>query len=616
MTWRLSPLCVALALAGLLAPAMAQSPASVSLSQASKISGRSVGAMEYAEKVRLGLLQMAQEHPEVLTAKSEATVSGFEAETAKQARYPRFALGASTGQSATNTSASADSGSFNALTASVRMSLLDGGLISSRIKAADANQGAKTEAVKAVSQKVVLDGITAYLQVQRFDLKKRIADKSTQILDELTRVEQRRVDLGAVGQGDAKLASSRRAGSAAKRQEFDALLADAVAKFDTYFRFRPNPSQLPSLVFPKEWSVRTLEDAVALAEANSAELAEARRRIERANAIVERERASRFPTLDAVVSKTRDNRALASDPTRAALELNLNLGTGFDIAARIKSAMAEVESQEAKMEAARANLVEVTAASYGRATSGVERERQLLEAVSESNQAYQARRRLLGFGRETLQNVLDAQLEHFSLLLDLVDAVFDVRVAEFRLARTTGRLLLEPNTNNSWLNTAVASTEYSSVITDSLLDTPAGECKGPGCVSPLGAPPAPKNPTLKSVPGLGQSAANTPSTAVSKAETSPVPTSMTATSRSTGPTTSPSAPAVASLDTPSRKAPTTFRSSMALGSIPDYDRSTESKPGSVVSSPLALPPAAPAAAVAAPPAAPPPASSRWRPLIN
>lgn len=613
----LTPLYVALVLGGLVLPVSAQGPANPALSQADKLSGRSVGVLEYAGKVRFALLQMAQEHPEVLTAKSEATISGFEADTAKQARYPRFAVGAATGQSATNTSSSAESGSFNAVTASVRMSLLDGGLISSRIRAADANVSAKSEAVKAVSQKVVLDGITAYLQVQRFDLKKRIASKSTQILDELTRVEQRRVDLGAVGQGDAKLASSRRAGSAAKRQEFDALLTDSVAKFETYFKFRPNPSLLPSLVLPKEWAVRSLDEAIAQAEASSAELGEARQRIARANALVDREKASRFPTLDAVVSKTRDNRALAADPTRAALELNLNLGTGFDISTRIKSAMAEVESQEAKLDAARANLVEVTSAAYGRTFSGAEREKQLLEAVNESNVAYQSRRRLLGFGRETLQNVLDAQLEHFSLLLDLVDAVFDVRVAEFRLARTSGRLLLEPNSNNAWLNSAVASTDYSDIITESLLDQPAGECKGPGCGGPLGVPAAPKNPALKQSSGIGQPdavpsrAAPSGGRAVSApapaapvvTEPTPVrlepfvppprpPVATVAPAPVAAPVAAPvPAPSPAPAVVPARKPPAqAFRSSMESGADGDASRPAE------------------------PTAAPP--SSRWRPLIN
>ena len=348
--------------------------------------------------------------------------------------------------------------------------------------------------------------------------------------------------------------------------------------------------------------MRSLDEAITQAEASSSELGEARQRIARANALVDREKASRFPTLDAVVSKTRDNRALAADPTRAALELNLNLGTGFDISTRIKSAMAEVESQEAKLDAARANLVEVTSAAYGRTFSGAEREKQLLEAVSESNVAYQSRRRLLGFGRETLQNVLDAQLEHFSLLLDLVDAVFDVRVAEFRLARTSGRLLLEPNSNNAWLNSAVASTDYSDIITESLLDQPAGDCKAPSCGGPLGAPPRAEKPGIEAVerprpadalptratPSGGRAVSAPAPVAPVVAEPTPVrlpepfvppPRPPVATSVAPAPVATPvaaPAPAPAPAVVSARKPPAqAFRSSMESGAEGDTNRSVE-----------------------------------------
>lgn len=347
----------------------------------------------------------------------------------------------------------------------------------------------------------MLDGITAYLQVQRYDLKKRIAAKSTQVLDELTRAEQRKVDLGAAGQGDARLAASRRAGAAAKRQEFDALLSDAMAKFETYFKFVPNSAVLPTLAVPKEWAIRSLPEAIEIAEANSAELGEARGRIARAQALVDSEKSARFPTLDAVVSRTRDNRDLTTEPTRAALELNYNLGNGFDVQARVNKALVDVGAQEAKLEAARANLVEVTSGSWARTVSGAERVKQLADAVTESNSAYQSKRRLLGFGRETLPNVLDAQLEHFNLLLDLADAIFDLRIAEFRLARSAGRLLIDGNTDNGWLHSVVASSDQADLFAESLRESVC-RTDNSNCNTPPPVMLEQRSPALKRAPAL------------------------------------------------------------------------------------------------------------------
>ncbi|MES2423283.1 MAG: TolC family protein [Pseudomonadota bacterium] len=502
--FRPSPLHLAVALFVAALNAHAQDDGAPVLAPSTTLSGRSLGTVEYSDKVKLGILNMAQDHPEVLAAQASLASSGFETEAAKRARFPRFSLATATGRSSTFTSpGNTSSQRFTALTASARVSLLDAGGINARERAATANSSALEEGLRVASQKVVLDGITTYLQVQRFDLKKRIAARSTLVLDELTRAEQRKVELGAAGQGDARLAASRRSGAAAKRQEFDALLIDALAKFETYFKFVPNAAGLPTLATPKEWAVGSLAQAIQIAEANSAELGEARGRIERAKANVDREKSGRFPTLDAVVSRTKDNRDLTTEPTRAALELNFNLGNGFDVQSRIKAALVEVGAQEARLEAARANLVEVTSASWGRTSSGADRVKQLMEAVSEAGLAYQSKRRLLGFGRETLPNVLDAQLEHFNLLLDLADGVFDLRIAEFRLARTSGRLLVDGVSDNGWIHSVVSKADANDIFSESLRESVCRTDNANCNTASVPLPPEPRSPVLKRSSALG-----------------------------------------------------------------------------------------------------------------
>ena len=336
--------------------------------------------------------------------------------------------------------------------------------------------------MKSTSQKVVLDALTAYLQVQRFDLKRQIAHRSTEVLDELTRAEQRRVALGASGQNDLQTASSRRAGIAARESDFDAQRGEAIAKFQTYFRFAPSTDRLPVLASPLQWSIASQDAALRVAEERSTELAEARSRVESAKAVVEQQEASIFPTVDAVLVKTKDPRGVSpQEPTRAALELNWSFGNGFDQSLRVKTALAEVANQESKMEGARLNLDELTSASWSRTVAGRERERQLRSAVGDAGQAFRGRRRLLEFGRETLPAVLDAQVEYYTLLLDYVDAVFDLRVNEFRLARTTGRLFVAPDSDNTWINSMFFSGASSPVLTqEGLLSLPCST-GGTGC---------------------------------------------------------------------------------------------------------------------------------------
>jgi len=436
------------------APAAAAAPAGGdgSLTPARRLSSPSVGAMSYANRVKEALRTLAQEHPEVQSARAAADTSGFEVEAAKLARYPRFKVGSATGTYDSGTDNST-SQSYQLITAEARMSLLDGGAMSAKVRAAEAGSSAQAEALKVTSQKVVLDALTAYLQVQRFDLKKQIAGKSTEVVDELSRVEERRVALGAAGENNLRMAASRRANIAARELDFEAQRAEALAKFSSYFRFAPNTEALPALAVPLHWRIASQEEALRRAESRSAELAEARERVAKARAVVDQHEASLYPTVDAVIVKSKDPRGVSpSEPTRAALELNWNFGSGFDRQLRVRSALAEVANQEAKLEGVRLNLTELTASSWSRVDSGRERERQLMEAARESGEAFRGRRRLMEFGRDTLPNVLDAQLEYYTLLLDFVDAVFDLRISEFRLARTAGELWFAPDSANTWVD--------------------------------------------------------------------------------------------------------------------------------------------------------------------
>jgi len=451
-----------------------------------RLSTPSESQTNYAELVRQSLLRLAEDHPEVQSARAAADTGQYAVDSARQARYPRFRIGTSSGTYDSGLPGST-SQSYRQITADLRMSLIDGGVMSARVKAAEAGGMAQSEAVKYTSQKVVLDALTAYLQVQRYDLKMLIAHRSTLILEDLGRAEQRRVTLGAVGQNNLRMVSARRAGTAARELEFDALRGEAVARFETYFRLKANPLLLSGLAAPAAWRPVSLNEALIQAEAQSSELNEAQGHVTQARALVDQQSASIFPTLDAVLVKTKDPRGTAvPEPTRAALELNWNFGNGFDQQTRLKAALAEVANQEAKRESVKLNLTEVTTSSWNRTVAGREREKQLLEAVSESGEAFRGRRRLLELDRETLPAVLDAQVDYYTLLLDYVDALFDLRVTEFRMARVTGRLWVAPDSDNAWVLSIFNGAARPLLTPDGMLSTPCNAKAAP-CVAPSGS---------------------------------------------------------------------------------------------------------------------------------
>lgn len=154
------------------------------------------------------------------------------------------------------------------------------------------------------------------------------------------------------------------------------------------------------------------------------------------------------------------------------------------------------------------NLFELTSASWSRTVSGREREKQLMEAVSTSGQAFRGRRRLMEFGRETLPKVLDAQLDYYTLLFDYVDGVFDLRISELRLARTTGELRIDPAGPNGWIDSLFGAPRRQVLTEDGLLGTLcissnttcASEPVAERTVGATGAPPSLRRAQRLSIP--------------------------------------------------------------------------------------------------------------------
>lgn len=430
-------------------PALATDPA-MALAPARHIDMGALVAPSQLEQVREGLHKALREHPEVLAAQATHQAKSFEVDAARYARYPRFQVGSGVGS--TDGSAGGQK-SYQVVSLSARMTLLDGGVIGARIEAAEAHAGAFEAAVRTASQKVALDALTAYMQVLRHERKRAVAARAVQALDGLVKLEQRRVQLGATGESDLQLARSRRGAFAARQQEFSAQLVEARARFETYFGFLPDASRLPALVLPAEWMPDSQVDVMQTAQALSAELAEAQGRIDGARAQVRQHEAARFPSVDLVVARTRDPRGVVyADATRSGLELNWNFGNGFERQLRIKTALAEVANQEARFDSARLNLLQLTTTAWGQAQASREKVKELTQALQESARLVQGRERMLSFGRTTLVDVLDARVEYETQMLDGVDAMADLRIHELRVARVTGRLLLDARTGATWVD--------------------------------------------------------------------------------------------------------------------------------------------------------------------
>lgn len=418
------------------------------LRMAQRLSPHSLADNHAQRQLLEALYAMLNEHPEVLQAQASLESAGHDLNTARGARWPTFKVGTTSGSAERN----GRQQDYNAINAEVRMSVLDGGAINADIRAAGFTQSARGDVLHGTRQNILLDALTALLNLQRYEHKARIAAESADIIERLAVLEERRAELGAVGRNDLRQAASRQASARAQQHALEAQRADALARFTRYYSFTPEPDWLPPLNIPAFWMPRGEEQALQDAEAHSSELREVQQQIERARAEVDRSKAQRLPTLDAVVTHSHDPKGiLYSEGTRYGVELNWDFGNGFELRDRIRKSLNELQNQEAQYENVRRQVRETASAGWGRVESGAQRESQLADAVKQAAAAFEGRRRLLEAGRGSLSQVLDAQLDMQTLMLEEIDARYDQRIQQLQLVRTTGQLLPQ-DTPHRWLH--------------------------------------------------------------------------------------------------------------------------------------------------------------------
>ena len=422
----------------------------VSLQLAHQLTPTTLADTASQKQLLEALYSMLNQHPDVLKARASLESAGHDLNTAQGARWPSFKVGTSSGNASIAQGQRRES--YTAINAEIRMNLLDGGAIGAGVRSAEEMESAQTSVLYSTRQNVLLEALTALLELHRFDSKSRIAAESANVIGQLAYVEERRAELGAVGRNDLRRAASRQASALAQQSALESQRMDALARFTRYFNYAPASRALPDLQVPALWMPASEQAALSASESQSSELREIGHMIERAMAEVERSKAQRFPTLAAVVAHTRDPKGvLYNEGTRYGLEVNWNFGNGFELRDRILKSINELQAQEAQQEAVRRQVQEAASAAWGRCQAGRQREAQLTDAVREARSAFEGYRRLLEVGRGSLSLVLDAQLDMQRLMLDAADATYDQRINELRLARTTGQLLPK-ELPERWLN--------------------------------------------------------------------------------------------------------------------------------------------------------------------
>ncbi len=324
---------------------------------------------------------------------------------------------------------------------SLNQTLYGGGGIQGRIDAAKANIEAGRANLLGTEQSVLLDAVTAYLDVRRDEEVVRIRQNNVTVLERQRVAAQDRFDVGEITRTDVSQAQARVAGARSQLQAAVSTLANSRATYERVIG-RP-PGSLEVAAVPRNVP-QDVQSAQQIAEIESPAIAAARHAEEAARKQIKVAKSALRPTvslgLDGRKAESAGLPGQRSDSYNATARLSMPLFTG---------GLSQSQTREAKYRASQARLqtvqtrrqvVEQVAQSWNSLMAARAVILSSQEQVNANELAFEGVEQEAQVGLRTTLDVLDAEQELLNARLTLVSAERDATLAAFGLLASTGQL--------------------------------------------------------------------------------------------------------------------------------------------------------------------------------
>lgn len=329
--------------------------------------------------------------------------------------------------------------------------LLDYGQTRAAIESARADVSAQRQLLRDVEQQVLLDAVSAFMDVRRDLQNLEVAQNNVRVLAEQVRATRDRFELGEVTRTDvslseARLASARateaavRGSLAISREAYQAVVGVPSGTLQT-------PPALPELP-------ASLADAEAISMREQPQLNAARFSVTAAEFDVKRARAARGPSVTANGNITvqdegfdflGDNTGPNSESFSVAAEIagSVPLYRGGELSALVRQSEAVLAQQQANVQATARAIRQNVAVAWSnlavfRATIAANR-----EEIEAARVAFEGIREEAALGARTTLDVLDLEQDLRDAQFQLLSSQRDEYVAAYQLLQAMGLLTVE-----------------------------------------------------------------------------------------------------------------------------------------------------------------------------
>lgn len=321
--------------------------------------------------------------------------------------------------------------------------LYNGGRTQSSIDIASSDLSMQELNGQAVVQDVLLEAITAYLQVSRFQTLIELTRLNEDTTKTQLELESKRMEGGGGVAVDVMQARTRLQIVKERRVFYEQALRDAMATYEQNFGSAPDLSRMQEVGIYQAGLPKDLSTALNEGLAASPRVKAAGVQVRKAQDQITSVKSAWMPTVDLVAATNHDNNAAAvarRNDYSLLFRLNWNYSLGGETKHRVAAAVKEKDELIERETATKNKARESIRIAWNQVVNGRERIDLLDNAASISRDVMVNRKRLRDAGKETALSALDAEVEYFGVLANKVNAIYDTRLGSYRLLAAVGKL--------------------------------------------------------------------------------------------------------------------------------------------------------------------------------
>ena len=406
-------------------------------------------AMARAEDLPTLLGRMLDGHKRLAAARSDLAGSQAGAHKAVTGWYPEARVLADYGRDQ-NENKAAGQGPIDLIARQVDITLtqpvLDFGKTGAEVDKADLAVIQAANNVTLVRQDLLLEGLTAYVNMRRAHQTMKFAEQSVVNIRRQTGMEESKVELGGGMATDVLQAKSQLAGAEARLTRARGALVTALNRYRAVFGEEPPPqAELVPVMAPLSFLPDSLERAVALAQEHSPQLTAARLTAEVADAEVRRvTRTELLPKVN-LIAEGKDlfgaEGSLGVHKERLVkLEFTYPLNLGLAPLDSIDVAKQAVLAADRRAADSRDTIEEQVRDAWQNLATARDTQSTLENQARISEQFLKLAREERLQGHRSLLDVLSGETSLIGAQSDAASAEADVVIAAFTVLRTVGGL--------------------------------------------------------------------------------------------------------------------------------------------------------------------------------